>query len=100
MGYILPILEGMMTDNISSIPTTYPLDCTNLPRMYDEVEQFFLAVEMVVEAAFENADFVGDVADGGGMIALGPKHLRRCRNDVVERSHQPVRWPTSAANAS
>src|SRR5205823_2368012 len=49
----------------------------------DEVEQFLLAVEMMVKAALQDADLVGDVADGGGVIALVPKHLRRCRNYVV-----------------
>src|SRR5262245_55320105 len=36
-AYIVSILEGM-TDDIPSIPTTYPLDGTNLPRLYAEVE--------------------------------------------------------------
>ena len=49
----------------------------------DEVQQVLLAVEMVVEAALEDADLFGNVTDRGGMIAFGPKHLRRCRNDVV-----------------
>ena len=39
-GYIVPMLDRM-TKAISSIPTTYPLDCTNLSRLYDEVEQFW-----------------------------------------------------------
>jgi hypothetical protein len=45
VGYIVPILEGMKED-IASIPTTYPLDCTNLPRLYDEVEQFWSCRDM------------------------------------------------------
>jgi hypothetical protein len=50
IGYILPILEGM-ADNISSIPTTYPLDCTNLPRLYDEVDQFWSSRDMRMQTS-------------------------------------------------
>jgi hypothetical protein len=42
---------------------------------------------MVVEAALEDADLLGDVAHRRGMIAFGAKYLRRRRNDVVERRH-------------
>ena len=45
VGYIVPILEGMR-DDISSIPTTYPLDPTNLLRLYDEVEGFWSSRDM------------------------------------------------------
>ncbi len=44
-AYIVPILEGM-TKTVSSIPTTYPLDCLNLARLYDEVEQFWSSRDM------------------------------------------------------
>ncbi len=44
-AYLVPLLEGM-TDDIASIPTTYPLDCTNLPRLYAEVEQFWSCRDM------------------------------------------------------
>src|SRR5919197_5838516 len=53
----------------------------------DEIEQVLLAVEMVVEAALQDADLVGDVAHCGRMIAFGPEHLRGGRNDVVECGH-------------
>jgi len=45
VGYILPILEGI-GDDISSIPTTYPLDATNLPRLYEEVKGFWSSRDM------------------------------------------------------
>ena len=65
-------------------------------RLLDhEIEKLFLAVEVVVEAALEDANLVGDVADSGGMIALGPKYLRRGRNDVFEGGHSPASWLTS-----
>ena len=44
-AYLLPVLEGMKT-TISSIPTTYPLDCTNLGRLYGEVKQFWSSRDM------------------------------------------------------
>jgi hypothetical protein len=45
VGYIYPILHGM-ADDVSSIPTTYPLDSSNLPRLYDEVEQYWSSRDM------------------------------------------------------
>ncbi len=45
VGYIVPILEGM-GDDIASIPTTYPLDPTNLSRLYHEVEHFWSGRDM------------------------------------------------------
>src|SRR5215472_3452168 len=56
----------------------------------DEIEQRLLALEMMVEAALQDADLFGDIPDGGGMIALGPEHLRGCRNNVVKRGHRLV----------
>lgn len=44
-AYIMPILDGM-TRALPSIPTTFPLDCTNLPRLYTEVEQFWAGRDM------------------------------------------------------
>lgn len=44
-AYIVPILDGM-TRALPSIPTTFPLDCTNLPRLYAEVEQFWSSRDM------------------------------------------------------
>jgi hypothetical protein len=44
-GYIVPLLDGM-SGPISSMPTTYPLDCTNLPRLYAEVKQFWASRDM------------------------------------------------------
>src|SRR5580704_12428427 len=78
----------------------------------DEVEQLLLAREMVVEAALQDTDLVGDVANGGGMVAFGPKYLGGRRNDVIKRDHSSLvsrsagaglalpRWPTFGANAS
>ncbi len=37
-GYILAILTGSRF-RLSSFPTVFPLDCINLPRLYDEVKQ-------------------------------------------------------------
>jgi hypothetical protein len=45
VGYILAILHGM-AEPISSIPTDYPLDCTTLPALYQEVERFWAARDM------------------------------------------------------
>jgi len=39
-AFIVAMLEGM-TGRISSIPTTHPLDCNNLPLLYAEVKQFW-----------------------------------------------------------
>jgi hypothetical protein len=44
-GYILPLLHGMKRA-ITSMPTAYPLDCTNLPCLYAEVEQFWSSRDM------------------------------------------------------
>ena len=44
-AYIVPIVAGMVGD-ISSIPTIYPLDCKNLARLHDEVEQFWSSRDM------------------------------------------------------
>ncbi len=45
IAYLAPILEGMK-DTISSLPTTFPLDCANLARLHDEVEQFWSVRDM------------------------------------------------------
>jgi hypothetical protein len=45
VGYLLALLEGMK-DTISSLPTDYPLDCANLARLYQEVEQFWAGRDM------------------------------------------------------
>ena len=45
VGYILAILHGM-AERISSIPTDYPLDCTTLPVLYQEVERFWAGRDM------------------------------------------------------
>jgi len=45
-GYIVGIVEGMNT-TISSIPTTFPLDCTTLPLLHQEVQQFWAGRNMV-----------------------------------------------------
>src|SRR5712691_1721122 len=53
----------------------------------DEIEQLLLALEMVVEAALEDADLVGDVLHGRGVIALGLEHLRCRYDDLVKLRH-------------
>ena len=45
VGYLFPILDGMSSD-VPSIPTAFPLDCTNLPRLHAEVEQFWTNRDM------------------------------------------------------
>lgn len=45
VGYILAILHGM-SEAIPSLPTNFPLDCTNLPKLYEEVEQFWAGHDM------------------------------------------------------
>ncbi len=40
MAYVLAVLSGTKK-TISSLPTNFPLDRTNLPRLYEEVEQFW-----------------------------------------------------------
>lgn len=42
VGYLLAILTGMK-GAIPSLPTDFPLDRANLPRLYQEVEQFWTA---------------------------------------------------------
>src|SRR5271155_2075785 len=49
----------------------------------DEVEQLLFAVEVMVQASLEEPDLIGDVTDGGGVIALRAEHLGGRRNDVV-----------------
>lgn len=44
-GYVFPILDGMK-DDVPSISTAFPLDCTNLPRLHAEVEQFWVCRDM------------------------------------------------------
>lgn len=39
-AYVLAILDGM-DQPIASIPTAFPINCTNLPRLYDEVSRFW-----------------------------------------------------------
>ena len=53
----------------------------------DEVEQLLLALEVVVEAALEDTDLVGDVLHGRGMVPFGLEDLRRRRDDLVELRH-------------
>jgi len=50
----------------------------------DQVEQVFLALEVMVEAALQDTDRVGDILDRGGVIALRLEHLRRRRDDFRE----------------
>ena len=44
-AYIFPILADM-TKTIFSIPTKYPLDCTNLELLEEEVVRFWASREM------------------------------------------------------
>jgi hypothetical protein len=46
-GHIVGILEGMNTA-IASIPTSFPLDCTTLPLLYQEVQQFWTGRKMAM----------------------------------------------------
>jgi hypothetical protein len=45
IAYIMAILGGM-TGPIASVPTDFPLDCTNLQRLSQEVEQFWTGRDM------------------------------------------------------
>lgn len=45
IGYLHPILDGMK-DDVPSISTGFPLDCTNLARLHAEVEQFWASRDM------------------------------------------------------
>jgi Domain of unknown function (DUF4365) len=45
LAYILAVIEGM-TDALPSLPTDFPLDGMNLPRLYDEVNQFWAGHDM------------------------------------------------------
>jgi hypothetical protein len=45
VGYILAILAGTK-EPIPSLPTDFPLDRANLPRLYQEVEQFWSGRDM------------------------------------------------------
>jgi hypothetical protein len=45
IAYCLAILHGMKGP-IASLPTAFPLDCTHLPRLYDEVNGFWLGRDM------------------------------------------------------
>jgi hypothetical protein len=45
VGYILAVLEGM-SDPIPSLPAEFPLDARNLPRLFQEVEQFWTGRDM------------------------------------------------------
>ncbi len=47
IGYVVAILEGMKTA-ITSIPTTFPLDCNTLPLLYQEVKQFWTGRKMAM----------------------------------------------------
>lgn len=45
IAYCLAILHGMKGP-IASLPTAFPLDCTHLPRLYDEVNEFWSGRDM------------------------------------------------------
>lgn len=45
VGYLLAVLEGM-AGTLSSLPTNFPLDGSNLPRLFWEVEQFWAGRDM------------------------------------------------------
>jgi hypothetical protein len=45
VAYLLAVLEGM-SKPISSLPTAFPLDRTNLGRLHQEVEQFWAGRDM------------------------------------------------------
>jgi len=45
VGYIQAILEGMK-EPIASVPANFPLDCVNLLRLHQEVEQFWTGRDM------------------------------------------------------
>lgn len=45
VGFLLAILHGMQGP-IASVPTDFPLDCPSLPRLWQEVEQFWAGHDM------------------------------------------------------
>jgi hypothetical protein len=54
VGYIQAILTGMKGP-ISSLSTRFPLDCVNLPRLYEEVEQFWAGRDMARQQSIFSA---------------------------------------------
>ncbi len=47
VGYLVGILEGMNT-TIASVPVSFPLDCSTLPLLYQEVQQFWAGRKMAM----------------------------------------------------
>src|SRR5215468_10367913 len=50
---------------------------------YDQIEQFFLGGDVIVEGGLLDADFRSNVARCGGMIALFLKYLSCRSNDLL-----------------
>src|SRR5713101_319945 len=50
---------------------------------YNQIEQFFLGGDVIVEGGLLDADFRGNVTRCGGMIALLLKHLCCRGNDLL-----------------
>src|SRR5215831_19092333 len=67
---------------------------------YDQIEQFFLGGDVIVESGLLDADFRSNVARCGGMIALVLKYLRCRGNDLLltlRHAHLLCRLAVSAA---
>jgi hypothetical protein len=48
VGYLLAV-HGSMRGPLATLPTTYPLDCANLGRLWDEVKQYWDRRDMVMQ---------------------------------------------------
>src|SRR5215470_13274457 len=66
---------------------------------YDQIEQFFLRGDVIVEGGLLDTNFRSNVARCGGMIALLLKHLCCRRNDLLLTLRHACLLYRSAASA-
>ena len=73
-------LERLPGRAVGGLDGVVPVQQLGQEGVEDLVDHRLLGVEVVVEAAREHAGGVGDLADGGGVVALlGEQPRRRCR---------------------
>src|SRR5262245_37525977 len=60
-----------------------------------QVEQFFLALDMVIETALEHAYFVGNILNGGRVVSLLFEQFGRSCDDLLapRRAHTLTLYP-------
>lgn len=49
-AYIIAVNEALKSD-LSSLPVSFPLDATNLERLWDEVDSFWKSRDMILKSS-------------------------------------------------